>query len=116
LREHAAVGEEGDLGDLAAGECEDDQPIRARDVCVRAREIAAEGGLTVGPGRDEPPQRRLVARAADAQEVSDRRGALVLVRVGGVVSQASSVSNATTVSTSPSSIAFTSRHTLAWLS
>src|SRR2546429_2551147 len=47
LREHAAVGEEGDLGDLAARECDHHQPVRARDVCLRAREVAAEGGLTV---------------------------------------------------------------------
>jgi hypothetical protein len=66
--EHAAVGEEGDLGDVAARECEHEQPVRARNVCLRAREVAAEGGLTVGAGWHEP-QRRLVARAADAQEV-----------------------------------------------
>ena len=71
LGEHAAVGEEGDLGDVAAREREHHQPIGARDLGVRAGEVAAEGGLTVGPGRDEP-QWRPAARAAVAEEAADR--------------------------------------------
>ena len=54
LGEHAAVGEEGDLGDVAAGEGEHYQPLRPRDVCLRAREVAPESGLTVGSSRHEP--------------------------------------------------------------
>ena len=81
MGEHTAVGKERDLGDLAAGEGEYEQPVRARDLGSWAREVAAEGGLTVGARGDEP-QRPVVACTADAEEVLDCPGALVLVGVG----------------------------------
>jgi hypothetical protein len=53
----------------------------ARDLASRAREVAAEGGLTVGPRGDEP-ERPVVARITDAEEVFDCLGRLVLVGIG----------------------------------
>jgi len=50
--EHAGV-EAGHGVDLVAGEGEDDQPGRMRDAGLGVLDIDAEGGLPVGPGRNE---------------------------------------------------------------
>src|SRR5712664_940375 len=55
--EHAAVGKEGDLGDVAAREREHEHAVRAPDLSVWAGEVAAERGLSVCAGRDEPQRR-----------------------------------------------------------
>src|SRR5215467_84863 len=52
--EDAAVGEPGDGADLVAGEGEDDHAVGPGERGVGAGEVAAEGGLGVGPGGHQP--------------------------------------------------------------
>src|SRR5260221_13368291 len=79
--EGAAVGEPGDGADLVAAEGEDDHPVGPGDRCLGAGEVAAEGGLGVGPGGHQP-QRGAAQGGPVAQEGGDGRLALVLIRLG----------------------------------
>ena len=80
VREDARVAEEGERRDLFAVECEHDEAPRPRDPSVPVIDVEAEGGLTVGAGRDDPAPG--VAHACPMlEEEGDGLFALVLERV-----------------------------------
>ena len=96
--QHAVV-EAGHRADAVAGEGEHQQSVGMGDAGQRVPEVDTEGGLAVGPGRYQPemrPGRNTAARnrAADSRPWYSSGS-------GGMVSQTSSVSRATTPSTSP---------------
>ena len=78
--QHAVVVEAGDGADSVSSEGEDDQPVRVADRGVRVAQVAAEGGLAVRPGGNEPGLPGSVAERDGVQEMPDRVGALVLER------------------------------------
>jgi len=66
---------------------------------MRIAEVAAEGRLPVRPRRDEPEEVEPPAGGHGGEKAPDGGGSVVFERLGGIVSQASSVSRATTPST-----------------
>jgi hypothetical protein len=81
VREEAALAEPGDGRDALAGEREDDESVGTSDRRLGVGEVAAEGGLAIGP-REHQPEVRAAAGRAVVQEGGDRVRALVLVRRG----------------------------------
>src|SRR5436190_23138809 len=78
--EEAALTEPCDGGDAVRSEGEDHQSVRPRYGRVRVGEVAAKGGLAVGPGGHEP-QVCPAARCSVLQEPGDRLATLVRVRL-----------------------------------
>jgi hypothetical protein len=103
--------EGGDRRDLFAVEREHEESERARDRGMAVVEVGAEGGLAVGAGRYDAQR-----RAAEARPVVKEEGDGLLPSYsngnGGMVTQASSASRATTAFVSPRSTASANRPTI----
>ena len=98
----AALAEAGDRGDLLTLEGEHEDAADPPDVGLRVGQVVGEGGLAVGPRRDQArPAAAVAPERPRAHERADRRPAVVFVRLGRHPDPGVLGSSSSTVSTSP---------------
>ena len=100
--QRTVVGEAGHDADLVAREGEHEYPVGVGDRGARIADVEAERGLAVGPGRHETGGAAGAERGRGPEPAASSRP-WYRSGTGGMISQASSVSNATTSCTSPAS-------------